>query len=128
MHLVNQCYLADYDDSKWKKISIGKTWEECGYDYDGFAWYRITFDAPEKPDVCNAAELHFDSVDESAWVWLNGKYVGEHNIGSAGWDIPFSLDVTDLIRWGQPNQITVRVQDLAYAGGIYRPIQLQIMK
>lgn len=128
LHLVERCYEADYDDSAWKKISIGKTWEECGYKYDGIAWYRITFDVPEKPDVCNAVELHFDSVDESACVWLNGKYVGEHNIGTVGWDVPFSLDVTDLVRWGEPNQITVRVQDLAYAGGIYRPIQLQIMK
>ena len=129
MHLTEKCYQPDYDDSEWAKISIGKIWEECGYEgYDGIAWYRITFDAPARPEICNAAELHFGSVDESAWVWLNGQYVGEHNIGSIGWDIPFSLDVSDLIRWGEPNQITVRVQDVAHAGGIYKPVELQIMK
>lgn len=54
--------------------------------------------------------------------------MGVHNIGPTGWNVPFSLDITDLVRWGEPNQITVRVQDVSHAGGIYRPIHLQIMK
>lgn len=128
LHLTEKCYEKDFDDSGWKRLPIGKTWEECGIQYDGIAWYRKSFQAPEKPAEFNAAELHFDSVDESAWVWLNGEYVGVRDIGSVGWDIPFSLDVTDLIHWGEINQITVRVLDRANAGGIYKPVQLQVMK
>lgn len=128
MHLNEECYKEEFDDSSWARISIGKPWEDFGYDYDGIAWYRTTFDVPPKPEEFNAVELHFDSVDESAWVWLNGRYVGVHNIGPTGWNVPFSLDVTDLVRWGEPNQIAVRVQDVSHAGGIYRPVHLQIMK
>ncbi len=128
LHLMEKCYEKDYDDSGWQRLPIGKTWEECGVQHDGIAWYRKSFQAPEMPADFNAAELHFDGVDESAWVWLNGEYVGVRDIGSIGWDIPFSLDVTDLIHWGEINQITVRVLDRAYAGGIYKPVQLQIMK
>lgn len=128
LHSLEKPFLPGYDDSAWKKIPIGKTWEAGGVDYDGIAWYRKTFQAPGKPSLCHAAELRFDSVDESAWVWLNGQYVGEHDIGPVGWNVPFSLDVTDLIRWGEPNQITVRVQDVGGAGGIYKSVRLQVME
>ncbi len=128
LHATEKAYEAEFNDAGWKKLDIGKTWEACGVPYDGIAWYRRTFNAPEKPAVVHAAELRFDSVDESAWVWLNGQYVGEHDMGPVGWNVPFSLDVTDLIRWGEPNQITVRVQDVGGAGGIYKPVKLQVME
>ncbi len=128
LHATEKPYEAEFNDAGWKTLGIGKTWESFGVTYDGIAWYRITFDAPAKPAVCHAAELRFDSVDESAWVWLNGQYVGDHDMGPMGWNVPFSLDVTDLIRWGEPNQITVRVQDVTGAGGIYKPVKLQVME
>lgn len=117
-----------FKDDAWKLIPIATTWEEAGIKYDGIAWYRKTFKAPAKPQKFNAAELRFLSVDECAWVWLNGVYIGQHNIGKAGWQVPFSLDITDEIKWGEDNQITVRVLDSAGAGGIYKPVSLQIME
>ncbi len=34
----------EYNDSEWKTISPSQAWEKQGYsDYDGFAWYRVTF-------------------------------------------------------------------------------------
>ncbi|MGN0867316.1 MAG: sugar-binding domain-containing protein [Oligosphaeraceae bacterium] len=128
LHSTEEVYREEFDDAGWRTLEIGKTWEACGVAYDGIAWYRRTFDVPEKPAVCHAVELRFDSVDESTWVWINGQYVGEHDLGPVGWNVPFSLDVTDLIRWGEPNQITVRVQDVGGAGGIYKPIKLQVME
>ncbi|MBP5639294.1 MAG: HEAT repeat domain-containing protein [Victivallales bacterium] len=121
-------YAIDCDETGWKPIEIEKIWETADFKYDGVAWYRRTIKAPEKPAKFNAVELHFNAVDECAWVWLNGIYIGEHNLGSVGWTIPFNLDITKEIKWGEENQITVRVLDTAGAGGIYKPVTLQILE
>ena len=115
------------DLSGWKKIKMG-VWEEQGFaDYDGVAWYTIKFTMPEKIDS-NAVEVAFDAVDESAWVWLNGVYLGAHDIGPEGWKEPFALDCTREILWGKENTLTIRVYDAAYAGGIYKPVRIDILK
>lgn len=120
-------FAENFDDAKWKPIEVGN-WETQGFPgYDGFAWYRITFDAPKKID-CNAVELSFGGVDEEAWVWLNGTFVGQHAVGTSGWDKPFSLDVTDELRWGKRNVLVVRVYDARQAGGIWKPVKLDILR
>ena len=125
--IEKQWYAEKLDDSKWVPQKIGR-WEHQGFpNYDGFAWYRIRFDMPEKP-ACNAVELHFPSVDECAWVWLNGTFVGDHDLGPMGWDKPFWLDVTSEIRWGQSNLLVVRVEDSMQAGGILKPITAEVLK
>ena len=82
---------------------------------------------PEKLD-CNAVELYCPSVDECAWVWLNGVYVGQHDIGPSGWNKPFWIDVTADIRWGASNLLVIRVEDSAQAGGILKPMALEVLK
>ncbi len=120
-------YNLDCDTSTWADIGVG-WWENLGYkDYDGFAWYRIVFTAPQKIDS-NAVELNFGAVDEAAWVWLNGTYLGCHDIGLAGWNKPFDVDCTKELIWGEKNVLVVRVQDAADAGGIWKPITLNVLK
>ena len=120
-------YNIECDTSSWSDIGVG-WWENLGYkDYDGFAWYRIEFTAPEKIDS-NAVELHFGAVDEAAWIWLNGTYLGCHDIGLAGWNTPFDVDCTKELKWGEKNLLVVRVQDAADAGGIWKPITLNVLK
>ena len=120
-------FAETFDDSSWRPIGVGN-WETQGFkDYDGFAWYRIAFDAPPKGD-CNAAELNFGGVDEEAWVWLNGVYVGQHAEGMSGWNRPFQLDVTEELRWGGRNVLVVRVFDSRLGGGIWKPIKLDILR
>lgn len=120
-------FAPDFDDSSWTPIKIGSAWEEQGHTYDGVAWYRGSFDLPEKPEHL-AVELAFGAVDEVAWVWVNGEYVGQHDLGTAGWDKPFALDATKELLWGQKNQITVRVHDSAFAGGIWKPVEVQVLQ
>ena len=116
-----------FDDSRWKKLKIG-AWEEQGYPgYDGIAWYRLRFHMPEKIDS-EAVELAFGAVDESAWVWLNGVYIGQHDIGPNGWNRPFALDVTKEIRWNAENLLVVRVEDTTNAGGIWKPVAVEVLK
>lgn len=122
-------YESNFDDQGWEAIQIGKDWESQGHaNYDGVAWYRRTIKLPPKPADAVGADLAFDAVDESAWIWVNGQYVGAHDIGPAGWDQPFAADVSDALKWGQDNQITVRVLDRAYAGGIWKPVYLKVYK
>jgi hypothetical protein len=125
---MSKWYAADFNDKDWGTISIGKNWEEQGHaNYDGVAWYRHTITLPAKP-AQDGTDLVFEGVDESAWVWVNGQYVGGHDIGTAGWDQPFHADVTDVLKWGQENQITVRVLDRGFAGGIWKPVSLEVVK
>lgn len=124
---LQKWFEPTFDDSTWLPISIESAWEEQGQKYDGVAWYRGSFDLPAKPDHL-AAEIAFGAVDEIAWVWINGQYVGQHDLGTEGWDKPFTLDATKELKWGQKNQITVRVYDSAYAGGIWKPVRIEVLK
>jgi hypothetical protein len=67
-------------------------------------------------------------VDESTWVWLNGTYLGCHDIGHERWKEPFAVDCRKEILWDKENVLTIRVYDAAYAGGIYKPIRVDILK
>ena len=118
-------FKPDLDDSKWDDIKIEKAWGHFGYKYIGTAWYRRSVTLPPKPEG-NTVYLRFGGVDECAWVWVNGEYAGEHDIGPSGWDTPFRLEVTRLLNWGQENQITVRAMNTACAGGIWRPVTIVV--
>ncbi len=50
--------------------------------------------------------LHFGAVDQVAEVFLNGVFVGGHRGGY----LPFTLDVTDAVLWGE-NTLRVVVRD-----------------
>ncbi|MEW6359260.1 MAG: HEAT repeat domain-containing protein [Planctomycetota bacterium] len=120
-------FKPDLDDKGWKRIRVETAWENQGIQHDGVAWYRRTVDLPKKPDRPRAV-LHFGAVDECTWLWVNGEYAGTHDMGPSGWDKPFQIDVTGLVRWGEPNQIAVRVHDSAMAGGIWQPVELRVLK
>lgn len=117
-----------FNDSRWRKLKIG-FWEQQGYlGYDGIAWYRIKFKMGSPVPGINAVELHFGSVDEVAWVWLNGKYVGQHDEGTMGWNRPFDLDVTEEIKYNGENVLVVRVYDSVAGGGIWKKVLVNFLK
>ncbi len=116
-----------FNDKKWRKMDMGY-WEFQGVeDFDGIAWYRIKFKMPAKMDH-TAVEIAFRGVDESAWVWLNGKYLGCHDQGQSGVGKPFAVDCTKEVLWGKENVLAVRIGDEANAGGITNPIRVEILK
>lgn len=91
--------------------------------YDGIAWYATTVAIPadwQNRDVL----LYFGAVDESCWVFVNGKPAGEHLFRQRDdWTTPFTIPVNDAIDWSRPEQtIVVRVEDKAGAGGIWKPV------
>lgn len=121
-------FAVEFDDSAWRDdVAIAENWQDfLDDDYVGVGWYRITVDLPGF-EGWDKAYLDFQAVDESARVWMNGEFVGEHDIGPDGWDVPFVFEVTDRIRPGRENQITVKAWNTRSAGGITRPASLRVI-
>ncbi len=116
-------YTSDGTAPEWEAAVIEQPWRD---DYVGIGWYQTTI-IPQAPTTTHSdVALRFEGVDEQAWVWLNGVLVGSHELGPSGWDKPFEVDISDTIRWNQPNTITVRVQNTVGAGGIWRPVILKV--
>lgn len=119
-------FAVDLDDSAWDTIAIEEFWGEKGPD-PGVGWYRRTIALPDR-EPPTRAQLDFQAVDESTWVWVNGEFAGSHDIGPTGWSVPFRIDVTGMLNWGGENQITVRVLNSAMAGGIYKPVSIILLE
>jgi cephalosporin-C deacetylase len=125
----------DLDDGGWNPVRTGIPWEEAGYPgYDGYAWYRLRFTMPEdrrlKDDhgfLCLSLGF-IDDADETYW---NGKRIGATGVMPPDFRTAYYTPrryrvPTEMIRWGQPNVITVRVYDGEGNGGLYRgPIELE---
>lgn len=69
-------------------------------------WYRKTFEIPVAWKSKQII-LHFDAVDHSTTVFINGKKVGSHE---GGYDA-FNFDITSFLRSGS-NTLIVAAQDL----------------
>jgi hypothetical protein len=69
-----------------------------------FLWYKRKF----KNSLRNSGKvlLHFGAVDYKAWIFINGKEVGEHEGGYAS----FSFDISKYLIPGE-NEIVVKVYD-----------------
>ena len=74
-------------------------------DFMNAVWYKRRFSLPERT-AGERVLLHFEAVDYSAEVWVNGIPVGSHFGGYT----PFCLDITDAVRTGD-NQITLYAED-----------------
>ena len=92
-------------------------WESfAGSEYDGWGWYFIDFPYSGK---FKKAALSFESVDDNAIVWLNGRKAGEHQ----GANNAFKIDVTPFIKTGV-NRLTVLIEDTGGFGGLTGAIEL----
>ena len=118
----------DYDESKMDEIIVPGYWESQGYkDFDGFAWYRKTFDSPSYFED-ESWVLVLGKIDDIDEVYLNGK-----KIGSTGemYDDSFFIEFYDeysqfrgyYLKSGDikpgKNVVAVRVYDGYKDGGMY---------
>ena len=72
-------------------------------------------------------ELVFGAVDESAFVWLNGEKIGEHDVGEGGWNDRFSIPITGKLKPGE-NDLVVRVLNRTGPGGIWKSVKIMAVK
>ncbi|MGI6165394.1 MAG: glycoside hydrolase family 2 protein [Limnochordia bacterium] len=83
-----------------------------GYrDFMAVVWYRREFDLPAGWERGNRILLHFEAVDYSTEVWVNGVSVGTHRGGYT----PFTFDITEQLS-STTNVITVCAQDDGRSG------------
>ena len=122
----------DEENENWQPISTHKWtgWDKQGMpEHVGIAWYRTRQELPESSRT-DFVYLYFSAVDEEAWVWVNGLEAGEHTSESEGmkpgalWEKPFSLDISECARFGEINEIAVRVRNHRAMGGIWQPVHL----
>ena len=114
---------AAFDDRKWENIRVPATWENEGfYGYDGYAWYRKSFDGRELK--ANAGlYLGLGYIDDADEVYFNGRLIGFsggfpprfHTAYKAHRMYPIPAE---YINRNGENTIAVRVYDAHLEGGI----------
>ena len=127
-----------FNDSTWEQVNLphdysieqeySKSMEaESGYLPGGTGWYRKNFTLDEST-ADKEIRIDFGGVYMNSTVWVNGHEVGTHPYGYT----PFSYDITDYVKVGEENMITVKVDHQTpssrwYSGsGIYRSVDLTI--
>ncbi|MGN6342112.1 MAG: glycoside hydrolase family 2 protein [Ginsengibacter sp.] len=73
---------------------------------DNQLWYQRDITVPAKRKGKRVL-LHFGAVDWRSGIFVNGKNVGRHE---GGYD-PFTFDITDALKKGTKQQLSVRVWD-----------------
>jgi len=107
----------------YKQVSAEIRKKTAGY--DGIAWYgtqvKIPADWKDRKIF-----LYFGAVDESCWVYMNGKEVASRIFKNPNdWSTPFALEINSGIDWNRPVQnIIIRVEDTSGQGGIWKPVWL----
>jgi len=106
----------DVDTSKggWKDT---KTGEDVFKGRKGFAWYRTTLPAFKG----KGPVIHFERIDDSGTIYLNGKLVDSHS----GWSEAFDVDLRSAWNSNGPNLLAVLVENTDGEGGITRLAQIQ---
>ncbi len=132
-----------FNDTAWRMVNLPHDWAielpfdknsdtshgfkpvGPGYTKNSIGWYRRTFELP-KEDAGKRIWLTFDGAFRDATVWVNGWLVQRHEGGY----YPFRQDVTDIVRFGGKNLVTVKVDATKFEGwfyegaGIYRHVWL----
>ncbi|MBL7645634.1 MAG: DUF4838 domain-containing protein [Candidatus Hydrogenedentes bacterium] len=116
---IEQWYLPGKAEG-WEPIDTTYYWEAQGYQdksgwgYWGDAWYRTAFDVPAdlkgKPLWLAVSGVYNWGV----WVWVNGtlrefEMTRHWRLGYQEETAPFEIDVTDLIKPGERNDIAILV-------------------
>ncbi len=126
-----------FDDATWDNVPVPSNWEMLGYSeptYNGVddtvGMYRRTVTVPAAW-AGKRIYWHFDGALDGAEIFVNGQKAGYHESGYTAWNI----DLTGLVKPGQPNFFAVRVSkstpssecetgDFQCMGGIYRDTSL----
>lgn len=122
----------------WLPVKIPHTWNAEDMQvkkntfYAGEAYYRKTY-TPDPSLGDKRVFLRFEGVAAVAEVYINGVFAGNHKGGYSA----FVIEMTKLLRYGQENEILVKVDNnsrpdvipvnhtlFGVYGGIYRPVEL----
>ena len=118
----------EYDHDHWEKVMVPAMWEEFGFNYDGFAWYRKEFylSASVPKDSLFLLLGRIDDFDET---FFNGYKIGQTGImppeyqaytDEQSWEQFRAYPIpAEAVNAGGNNTVSVRVFDDRIDGGIY---------
>lgn len=123
----------NWEETKdWKPIRVNVHWSNTYEsphielkkklkDYDGIGWYSFRIQTPDEMKGRKIL-LYFGGVDDSCWVYVNGKFAGKHiSKKPADKNAPFEIKIDPFIKWDAETQhIMVRVEDLGGKGGVHK--------
>lgn len=122
-------YKPEFSTQNWDQMPVPYNWDlqnEYAH-YVGKAWYRRTFRVNENQKE-QVFRLIFEGVYNDSKVWLNGKLLGENNLGY----LPFEFEVSNLLNFNGENTLVV-VADNTFKrgaiwtwGGIRRDVKLEV--
>jgi len=143
-------FNSDFDVTKMDDITVPGNWQLQGYGKMHYSdlWYNFPINPPYVPTE-NPTGIYkrtffveesyrdkkiiirFCGVDSAYHLWINGKEVGYSKVARN----ESEFDITDLIRIGEENDVTVRVyqwsdgtyledQDMWWESGIFRDVEL----
>jgi len=102
------------DDTSWKTVAVPGNWQAIGLgQFDGIVWYRKEFELETIPKT---AALGLAAIDDGDETWVNGTKVGET---PNSWDTYRKYDLPKGVLKKGKNVVTVRIEDLAWGGGIH---------
>ena len=115
----------EFDDSNWELIDVPGCWEDNGFPgYDGYAWYRIRFNLPDKL-TDKKLYLNLGCIDDVDEVYINGKYLDGSGSFPPDYFSAYNFYRSyplpkNLLNFDKENLIAVRVYDSYLHGGIIR--------
>ena len=143
-------FNSNFDVTKMDDITVPGNWQLQGYGKMHYSdlWYNFPINPPYVPTE-NPTGIYkrtffveesyrdkkiiirFCGVDSAYHLWINGKEVGYSKVARN----ESEFDITDLIRVGEENDVTVRVyqwsdgtyledQDMWWESGIFRDVEL----
>ncbi len=129
---------ACFPANPWTKVTVPHDWQAdeipdkkgfstFGYKNYGVAWYKKEIVIPAEGH--EKVILEFEGVMSQATVYVNETLAGRSFSGYAG----FSMDISDLIVYGEVNRIALRVEMMRNEGwwyegaGIYRPVTIHML-
>ncbi|MFI3248458.1 MAG: glycoside hydrolase family 2 TIM barrel-domain containing protein [Rikenellaceae bacterium] len=138
-------YTTSTNDDSWEEVSIPHVLKLTDLNLDGcqddvtqptfhrtVGWYRKDVFVPKSD---KKVYIEFEGVQQVTTLWVNGREVGVHAVGGY---TPFIFDITDFVKRGAQNQVTILAdnrqnettppdpdsKDYVIFGGIYRDLYL----
>jgi beta-galactosidase len=136
--------IVNLPGSLWEQVNLPHTVRleplnaSGGRNYQGVCWYTKQF--PVKAEWRERTiHLVFQGAMQVTDVWMNGVHLSTYYGGY----LPFTINISRAIRFGEQNVLTLRLDnsdnpevppgkpqnelDFVYFGGLYRSVQLQVM-
>ncbi|HBC87692.1 MAG TPA: hypothetical protein DCZ94_12105 [Lentisphaeria bacterium] len=108
--MKDKWYADTFDDSQWKILKSGLSWQEQGISHYGYAWYRQKIFVPKEfagvPLTLNLVQIQSDDD-----TWFNGARIGgfSSEYKYKNWNTRAYTVPPSLIRYGENNTIAIRI-------------------